>query len=392
MNNAKYTFMFSSFPNTMVSSDRLTKEIQNSLITIALDHIDTSANSCDVLFKSFLSESEVNILNTIVSSHTGVPLPDNTIMPVKLIGPLGELQQNDDKYLLIAAEPRSGNEFITVTHNFCDPVTWFKESIRVNDEQLIDIGDGYSFNSIHTLWIDLMTGRIRGDDDVSLEQKKLEPLDPHGYLPIIKIDNIEKIICPIFSKTGGDYWINYEDGYVVFLESQTGKKVTASYSYAAGSSFVIEPKSGYMLDIEYAEADFSGDVAMGDTIQYVIYGYVDVFAPELMPGISSGTQISIISNKYKRYSQILSEAVGSFPTLLPNGSKIIDRELNYGEFRRISRGVRMNSVSIPFRYGTKRTLYSSAGMKLVISLENNIPFEGEAATITFFGTAKIEES
>jgi hypothetical protein len=390
MTNTAYDFtILTQFPNGQVSSDRLTQEIQNSDITIALDHIDTLGDLCQISFKAPLSNSEIVILNAIVAAHDGAPLPQNIVSVVKLMGSSGEVKQNEDNHLLIAAEPRTGNEFISVTHNFCDPVSWFNGSIRAND-QLLSSQDGFIFTSSNINWIDTVSGRIRSDDNVSSMQMSLNLQDPHGYLVIVKVDDVEKTICPIFSTTGGDYWVNYEDGSVVFLQSQAGKTVTASYSYASNSQFVLEPRPGYSLDIEYAEADFSSDVVMKDTLLYTIYGYVDVFAPELMPAIPSGTQIPIVNNKYKRYSQILAEAVGSYPTLVPNGSKESDRILDQKEFRRISRGVRVDSVSIPFRYGTKRTLVSSAGMKLVISTENDISFDGENATISLFGTTKEE--
>lgn len=285
--------------------------------------------------------------------------------------------------------PRSGSEFATVTHNFCDPCTWFNGSVRIT-EILTNHGDGYRFDGSNINWIDMITGRVRGDDDIALVQQEENPVDMHGYQVVITIDGQTMNMCPIFSKIDGDYWINFEDGYIIFLNSQIDKTITASYSYANTSEWILSPQNGKILDIEYAEADFASDIVMNDTIQYIIYGYVDVFAPQLVPDVSSGTQIPILTYSYKRYSQILSEAVGSFPTLTPNGSDPAHRSLDYGEFRRTSRGLKKDSVSIPFRYGTKRSFSSAAGLKLVIKLVNDKKFDGESATITFYGTSKQE--
>jgi hypothetical protein len=65
-----------------VSSDRLTQEIQQSAITVALDHISSIGTLISIFFKLDLSDAEKAILDTIVTNHTGQPLPQNTADPV----------------------------------------------------------------------------------------------------------------------------------------------------------------------------------------------------------------------------------------------------------------------------------------------------------------------
>jgi hypothetical protein len=46
--------------------------------------------------------------------------------------------------------------------------------------------------------------------------------------------------------------------------------------------------------------------------------------------------------------------------------------------------------SIPFRYGTVRTLKSSLGIELRVKLTHDIEFEGDVATCTFYCTSEVE--
>ena len=52
-----------------VNSDRLTQEITQSAITIAIDHLDCTSSTVDVWFKAELSVGEVTILDAIVNAH-----------------------------------------------------------------------------------------------------------------------------------------------------------------------------------------------------------------------------------------------------------------------------------------------------------------------------------
>lgn len=73
-------------PYTRPNSDRLKKEIQDSAIVTALDHIDTDDGTqvCDIWFKDVLDSGDETILDGIVANHTGEPLaPSLPIQPVK---------------------------------------------------------------------------------------------------------------------------------------------------------------------------------------------------------------------------------------------------------------------------------------------------------------------
>lgn len=62
---------------------RLTQEINLSIITIALDHINATGNELSIIFKAEISNDEKTILDGIVAVHDGTPLPDTYIQNIK---------------------------------------------------------------------------------------------------------------------------------------------------------------------------------------------------------------------------------------------------------------------------------------------------------------------
>lgn len=288
---------------------------------------------------------------------------------------------------LTIPEPRTGSETIYSTHNFCDKVSWFSNSTRVNNKTLTS-SDGYRWDSGDTYWIDMVTGRVQDDDGLADEQAIFEPGDPHRYQVIVTVDGVAKTIHEPFFMSGQDYEVFWEDGYIKSLEDWTGKTVVASYSKCNGSTFILRPLPGTILNIEAAEADFTTDTIIKDSIEYSIWGYAAVFAPQL--GLPDGTKIPLKSGKYKRLGQIMDEAIGAYPLIGVYGCSDTERNLPMKEFRRQSRGLKSFVQSIPFRYATVRSLQSSYGLELRIKLLNDIEFEGSLATLTFYCTALAE--
>ena len=63
-----------------IDIDRLTLEINQSTITIALDYISALSTSVSIFFKADLSDSEKNILDLIVANHIPTPLPSRDVV------------------------------------------------------------------------------------------------------------------------------------------------------------------------------------------------------------------------------------------------------------------------------------------------------------------------
>jgi hypothetical protein len=70
------------FPNHVVNSDTLTSEITSSAIVTALDHIDTTATDCLIVFKAALSEGDETILDGIVAAHLGATVSHSALIKI----------------------------------------------------------------------------------------------------------------------------------------------------------------------------------------------------------------------------------------------------------------------------------------------------------------------
>ena len=287
-----------------------------------------------------------------------------------------------NKIPLVAISAREGSEVIYATHDFCNPRTWYSESTRVVDEAATDDGDGLHWSLAHVHVIDMVHGYVLDEEALIEEQHETNPGDPHGWAVIVKVDSVEATMREPYAASGGDYEVDYEAGKIVFFESQAGKTVEVSYSYANGSGWVLAPLPGKNLDIEMSEAQFADDIVMTDSIQFVVEGYVQVFAPQLWDGYDppgpypTDTRIPLVTQTYKRFNQFVDEALGSYPVVPGIGGT--------------ARGNTKATYGFPFRYGTVRRLVSSWGMRLICRLVHDLPYEGERATATFYCTSNPE--
>lgn len=84
------------FPHAKVDSDRITREIQQSVIVTALDRVETASGICSIWFRATLSNGDVALLATLVAAHSGEPLPA-VATPVTLTG----LEINRDNRLIV---------------------------------------------------------------------------------------------------------------------------------------------------------------------------------------------------------------------------------------------------------------------------------------------------
>jgi hypothetical protein len=100
MVDVKYAYNINDdFPNSIVSTSSLTREIQDSEIKVSLLQINTASGICDVWFKSSLSLVEKSILDRLVAIHSGIEVSevenpkadDGKIFVAPNIFPLGVL-------------------------------------------------------------------------------------------------------------------------------------------------------------------------------------------------------------------------------------------------------------------------------------------------------------
>jgi hypothetical protein len=79
--------------------DQLKKEIEKSIITVALSHIDGNAESVTIHFKDILSTEQVSILNEIVFEHS----PEDTTEPQPVAIYNTEIDDQGRQVLRVAA-------------------------------------------------------------------------------------------------------------------------------------------------------------------------------------------------------------------------------------------------------------------------------------------------
>jgi hypothetical protein len=384
MAETKYTYSISAdFPSGL-SSSRLKNEIAESAITIALERIDTVGDSADIVFKNSLPAGDKTILDSdetgpcggLIGNHSGEPLPNPTDEEgIPYVREKSWKTQGTGAQL-VAAEPRQGSETIQATHVLTDPTTWFEESERVTDEVASSSDGGTTWDLDNQNVIDLMHGKVMNEDNVVAAQGS------HGYGVAVTVDDVEKTMRPPFAtdwSQGGDYYVNYAAGQVVFQSPQTGT-VEVSYSYENGSGWKLAPIEGKMIRIEQAEAQFSSDAEYNDTVRFYVVGYVIVCAPEQAQSnggpLPDYDKIIIDETKYKLMDNLIDEAIGAFPEIPIIGGP---------------RGVTNKRYGFPFKYSTTRDLYYTYGMELWVKLENDVAFGGERATATFYCTVADED-
>ena len=346
MADTKYSYTVSTdFPNGAVAAYKLVEEIRDSSITVAVDRVDVSQDVCDVWFKAALSTDEEAVLNGLIAAHDGVPLPAGD-------------PKTPSGIPLVVPEPREGSSVVIVTHNWCDRCTWYGDSVRVTGETLTDSGDGLTFNSAHQHWIDLIHGRMYAEDKVNAP-----------YLPKIYVEGVEMTERVPWTSSGGDFQIDYETGKVTFFSSQTGKTITADYSYENGSTFYIRPESGKKLQIEKSEVQFSQDVNMTDTINFQAWAYNPADPLNKVPAQAATV--------YKHIRDFVDEAEGVYPTVPALGGSS-------------GRGLTQQHIVFPFNYKTVKQLYSSMGLEIRIWLSGHQAFGGEFATASFYCVSEDE--
>lgn len=282
------------------------------------------------------------------------------------------LTQRDNRgRQLVAVEKADGTKVTLYSHDWTDPTSWYESAVRVVAEVATDTGDHLTYNLAHEYVIDTYHGKITQEDFI------LSP-GGHSYRVIVAVDGVVKTEIDPHSDVG-DYTIDYAAGSITFTDAQTAESViTATYHYAVNSTFTVRPSSGRTLTINFVEVQFSADVQLTDSVVFQAYGFVDVFAPQLMPGVPSGTKIPLGNPLiYKGMKDFMNDAVRSYvkyPALGGNSW----------------RGIQQDTVVFDWDYTRSTPLSSAAGMEIKIKLQHDIPFVGTYATATLYGGSDVE--
>lgn len=275
-------------------------------------YIDTNKPAYDVWYNSvyLITKNAIeNLTNIIVS--TKLSNADST---------------TTEKAIKVAPITPEGSSSTLVSHNFCDPTTWWTQSIRISQETL-STSDNFTFNSGHVNWIDITHGKIPYEDRLQTATIL--------YKPVIYIDNV-------VTTTG--FTINYATGDVTFESSQTGKTVKADYNYATGSMWKIEPTAGKIIKLIGTEVKFTKDITWGN--------HSIIFAP-----FSGNTQVGA-ATVYKSIFDLIKCTTGNYQIVPSFGGNAND------------------VVIMPFNYTTSKDLKSSQGLHIRIWLSDDQPVQG----------------
>jgi len=374
-------------PDGKVNPSKLQATIEESAIVTALDYtlgpLNTEGGSSSegvqvggtltVWFKDTLSSGDETILNGLVANAPNTPnVPVNSVRLVtQTNGDVAPVLTDPDHRLIAAMESAAGAEATKATHNFCDPCTWFQQSVREEDETLSDSGDGKRFNSDHENWIDMYHGRVL--DDSTWRNPKWCPQAPaHKYEVIVEVDGVEKTMQDPDNRIDGDdmvvgedYYVDYESGDIVFREDQTGNTVTATYSRAStdegASVWKLYPNTGYILSIVSAEMQFTTDVGLKDTI------FRKVGIPNV-PDPGDFYEVAAPSY-YMTMQQAIEEA-------LRNSAKVpaIDETSVRGS---------KEYQQLEFRYSRRSEIAASTGAQVWVGLVRDKALTGGRLSVTF---------
>jgi len=366
MAETTYTYsIVNDFPNAAVDAANLHDEIVASSIVIALDGISTNGDDCYVVFKDSLSAGDKTILDGDTSAPAGGLIADHNHIPIHPV----EKVSIDNSPIVIPRKSTSNSRVYSFSPNWCDKTTWYHSSERVFEES-VGTGDGTTtvFNLANTNVIDLRHGKVTEESLISAPSAASgETPDPTDWHPIIKVNGSEQTERTPFAASGGDYILNYSTGQITFATAPTsGHAIIATYSYCkttSGSSVFDfgPPPSGKQWTIDFAEAQFSKDVGLEDSIFY---------APFIGESQVGPTTI------YKTAGNFLDFTFGSFPIIPAFGGS--------------ARGLSQDTIILRWEYLAPIVLQSSLGLKIRVWLENDAVFTGERATSTMYAFEEDE--
>jgi hypothetical protein len=131
MAQTTYDYPFSDFgsalpvPPHKVDTDRLMLEIRQSAIVIALDGVTTANDICSIIFKDPLAIGDVGILDIIVATHNGEPLPNDIPAPVQLYTGTGQPVPHGANNIPVFATTKSDATKKTLySFDWTDKTTW----------------------------------------------------------------------------------------------------------------------------------------------------------------------------------------------------------------------------------------------------------------------------
>lgn len=298
---------------------------------------------------------------------------DDATARVFLASKVPRLPTLDQSGLVRVASTKPDSAKVTFyTHDWSDPTTWYEGSTRVVNEAAVNLTLAI-WQLAHVNVIDSYHGLITQED--FLKDKEGFSLRVSATVNgVAKIENDPYYLPALHN----DFSVNYTTGQIVFnAPLLPGDVVLVTYHYAGNSVFTIAPAAGRNIEINTTECQFSLDVDPQDSVIFQPYGFVDIFAPQLMTTnggkIPPGTKIPLGNPLvYKTLCDFQNDAMKSYPAYPAMGSA--------GNWRAAQQPIQVFN----WDYVGMTVLRSAYGMEIRISLQHDNPFKGWFASATLY--------
>lgn len=283
-------------------------------------------------------------------------------------------RKNTDGTVRVAALKPDSSKTTVCSHDWTDPTTWSTDAVRVVAEAAERTGAGV-YQLAHVNAIDVLHGKITNED-------WLLDADGNSYRVVVTVDGAAKTERDPHVGSGGDFTLDYATGVLTLAaDPGEGADVRVTYHYATTSRMVLRPDAGKVLSIGLVEVQFSDDIVITDSVNFQGYGYVDVFAPQMLGepyNIPSGTKIPLGDPmRYKGMRDFVNDAVRAYP-----GYPVLGGD----GWRGLPRPIYV----FDWDYVSATPLSSAAGMEIEVRLQHDVPFGGSFATATFYCTSEDE--
>lgn len=333
-----------TFPNRKVDLARFEQEIRASAITVALAKAPYMIEgiNCGAEFRADLSTEEILIFESLVSVHSGEPLPAGaTVVTVS------------NPYLSVNALPPSGLKSNQISQNWCDRTTWWYSAEFVTDEAAT------TSDAERKIWlvanqhvIDVYHGKLTGEEAIPQYRVRVTL----AGAPLVERD-------PHFG-VGGDFVVDYASGSLIFAVAvPEGVTPVVDYAYEHGSTWVMQPTPGEVWKLKGAESQFSEDVVMTDSMVYEVWVYNPADLPSKM--------MVAAPDYYKTIQDFVNDSNKSYAPIPAIGGAGW-------------RGASKQSYVFAWDFQTTTELSSKYGMELRVRLEHDLPYGGTCATGSFY--------
>jgi hypothetical protein len=271
----------------------------------------------------------------------------------------------------------------TITHNFCDPQTWWHESTE-HVAQASTSGDQLTYDiTNHDKLIDVRHGRITFEDDITVATVAPNGNTMTNIVPTVLLDAVALDQALEDATTGDDrYTIDYAAGTVTFAVARGGGvAVTVSFRKSGSSKYTIQPKAGHKFVLQDAEVDCSEDIDMTSKFTVDTHGS--------HTSVTGGVVASLSKRIYKTMHDFQAAARrfwGPIPA-------------NFGA----TGGVASPKWTFEWQYSRSDALYDTANYrdvnehaalvtlnKVEVSIDGDVAYGGCCLTVTMYGYQEAE--